>query len=95
MNHAENEPLDPRSDSAPSWFEKKENVNLLVRVLVAVCILLVVADFFYVNPHKHFETSESIFGFHAVFGFVAFVSVVFIGKALRTVLKREEDYYDS
>ena len=70
-----------------------QNINLLIWVLIIVCALLVLADLVYPNPHPHFGV-EKFFGFQAWFGFAAFVGVVFLGRFLRLIVKREEDYYD-
>jgi len=77
----------------PSWFEKPANINKLIVGLIVVCVGLVLADFCYENKHPHFEI-EKYFAFQAVFGFVAFVVVVFLGVGLRLIIKRDEDYYD-
>ena len=42
----------------------------------------------------HFDV-ETVFGFQAIFGFVAFVVIVYLGRFLRLIVKREEDYYDA
>ncbi len=84
---------DKHEVSDASWFEKPANVNKLIVGLVVVCVGLVLADFFYVNDHAHFPI-EKLFGFQAVFGFVAFVVVVFLGVGLRRIIKRDEGYYD-
>lgn len=76
-----------------SWFERPRNVNLLIALLCIACGGLVLADLLYENPHPHFSI-ESSFGFHAWFGFVAFVAVVFLGRGLRLIVRRDEDYYD-
>jgi hypothetical protein len=34
------------------------------------------------------------FGFYALFGFVAYVALIFLGKGLRALLMRPEDYYE-
>ncbi len=81
------------STSQLSWFERPGNINLMIGMLVLACVLLVVAEFFYENPHPHFPI-ESSFAFQAWFGFVAFASVVFLGRLLRLIVRREEDYYD-
>lgn len=78
----------------PSWFERPGNINFLIWALIITCIGLVLADLMYHNDHPHFDL-EKVFGFQAWFGFAAFVIVVFIGRFLRLILKREEDYYDS
>ncbi|TWU37807.1 hypothetical protein Q31b_45960 [Novipirellula aureliae] len=78
----------------PSWFERPSNINKMVIALVVVCVLLVLADFFYTNPHPHFPAWENVIGFQAWFGFIAFVVVVFLGRLLRIFVSRPEDYYD-
>ena len=92
MSHNE-ESLGERADAEPGFFEKPGNINAIVIGLVVLCVLLVLADLFYTNPHPHFDI-ETSFGFQAWFGFVAFVSVVFLGRLLRVFLMRSEDYYE-
>lgn len=82
-------PLDDR----PGWFDRTENVRLLIIGLIVVCVVVVVAERIFPNDHPHFWI-EKIPGFQAAFGFAAFVVVVMLGKALRVVVSREEDYYD-
>ncbi|WP_417732331.1 hypothetical protein [Rosistilla oblonga] len=86
--HKSNQVTDP-----PSWFERPRNINAMIAGLVIVCLLLVVADLFYTNPHPHFDL-ETSFGFQAWFGFVSFVVIVFLGRILRMIVGRKEDYYD-
>jgi len=74
------------------WLDQSKNVTLLVRILTAVCLLLVAADLVY-HKHGHFEW-EMLFGFHGFFGFSAFFLLVLAGKHLRKLLMRDEDYYD-
>lgn len=80
-------------DETQSWFEKRGNVRTLIGVLIVACIGLAVADLFYENDHAHFPIEKS-FAFQAWFGFVVFVVIVFLGVALRPIIKRSEDYYD-
>ena len=93
------DPAQHGTEENTGWFFETKNVNRMIIALCVVCGLLVIADFFptvfYHDYHKHFEKTESIFAFQAMFGFVAFVCIVFIGRGLRLILKREEDYYDS
>ena len=58
---------------------------------ISLCVLLIV-DFF-IPKHGHFpwETAPEFF---AVYGFIACVSLIFIAKILRRIVKRKEDYYD-
>ena len=79
--------------SDASWFERPGNIRLMIAALVVVCIGLAAADLFYTNPHPHFDI-ETSFAFQAWFGFVVFVVVVFLGRFLRLIVKRKEDYYD-
>lgn len=74
------------------WLDRPSNVDKLVYGFYVVCALFLVADIL-VHKHGPFEI-EHIFGFYAVFGFVACVVLVLIAKALRRVLMRPEDYYD-
>ncbi|XZE52824.1 hypothetical protein SH139x_004530 [Planctomycetaceae bacterium SH139] len=78
---------------APTWFERPGNIRGMIIGLVVVCVGLVVADLFYENPHPHFDL-EMTFGFQAWFGFIAFVIIVFLGRLLRILVRRPEDYYD-
>lgn len=78
----------------PSWFEKKSNIRLMKIGLVVFCVLLLLAQLTYKNDHAHFPEYENFFGFEAIFGFVAFVVVVFLGMGLRLIIERDEDYYD-
>ena len=80
-------------DETQSWFEKRGNVRTLIVVLIVACIGLTVAVLFYENDHAHFPIEKS-FAFQAWFGFVVFVVIVFLGVALRPIIKRSEDYYD-
>lgn len=80
-------------DMVPSWFERPGGVRLMIVGLVAACAVVTVADFFYENPHPHFAI-ETTFGFQAWFGFVAFAVIVFLGRAVRPIVSREEDYYE-
>ena len=54
--------------------------------------ILLILDFF-IPKHGHFPW-ESTPEFFAVYGFVACVSLIFVAKLLRLLVKRKEDYYD-
>ena len=73
-------------------FDKPENVKRLLRLLYVACALLVAVDLF---MHRHVEHAwESLWGFYALYGFAACVSLVLLAKLLRRLLKRPEGYYD-
>ena len=63
----------------------------LLYALYASCLLLVIVDFVY-HRHGHFDF-EKFPLFFAIYGFLAFVFVVFVGAGLRLIVSRPEDYY--
>ena len=74
------------------WLDEPKNVDKIFWALVGACALLAAADLFL---HRHVHWSwEELPAFYGVFGFVAFWCIVIVGKHLRKVLKRDEDYYD-
>jgi hypothetical protein len=74
------------------YFDRPENVRLVLRILVVACVVLFLADFVY---HRHaVHPWEGIWGFYAIYGFVACVVLVVVAKEMRRVVMRDEDYYD-
>lgn len=81
-----------RRSGRPHLFDKPQNVRRTLNLLYAVCAVLFVADFLI---HRHLEHLwESLWGFYAVYGFVACVILVLVAKQMRKLLMRREDYYD-
>ncbi len=72
--------------------ERPATAPLIVRALYVVCAILFGVGLFVRSP-THFNL-EDIPGFYELFGFVAFVGIVFAGALLRKFVGREEDYYD-
>jgi hypothetical protein len=73
-------------------FDKPENVRRFLGFFYVSLVVLLIVDFFI---HKHAEFPwESAPDFFAVYGFVSCVGLIFIAKALRLFIKRDEDYYD-
>ncbi len=73
-------------------FDNPENVKKAIYVLFAICGLTFVLDFF---VYRHVDHPwEGLFGFYAVYGFVACVILVLAAKEMRKILMRKEDYYD-
>lgn len=100
MNKSQNN--DSHETNNKSWFER--NVNLIIFGLIVACALTVIAQvvlpllgfpMFDKHHPAHFPSYENMIGFQAMFGFAVFVIIVFLGKGLRTIIKREEDYYDA
>lgn len=75
------------------WFYRKENIRRMMFALLAACVGVVMMDFLYENKHPHFEL-EKLFGFQAWLGFIAFALIVLLGRLLRIVVGRPENYYD-
>ena len=62
------------------------------RFLLGIAIILAVLELFL---HRHGVTSiEDSFMFPAIFGFLAFVFIVQVGKWLRLLIMRPQDYYE-
>ncbi|HSO24203.1 MAG TPA: hypothetical protein VLT81_14940 [Chondromyces sp.] len=80
------------SDQRSHWLDERRNVDRIYRGLVAVCVVLGVAD---LVLHRHaYAAWEGFPNFYGFFGFAAFWCIVIAGKHLRRVLWRPEDYYD-
>jgi len=74
-------------------FDNPKNVRRVIYALYATCGISIAAEFL-VDRHVD-HPLEAIFGFYAIYGFVACVLLVLIAKELRKVLMRGEDYYDA
>ena len=80
------------SDNNPGWADKPAIQRLILRVIYALCAVLVLADFV---VHRHIYTDiERVPAFYALYGFAALVGVVMAAKGLRLLVKRDEGYYD-
>ena len=85
------------------WIARPENTDKVFYGLCIIATLLVLTDLGYILYERsmgndghlkgHFGF-EDITGFHAAYGFMAFVVVVLSGTKLRTYLMRPLDYYD-
>ena len=75
------------------WLDKPRNVRFLWRAFLALLALTVLVELV-VTLHPHFAV-ESVFGFHALYGFVACLAMIVVAKALGAVLKRPDTYYES
>jgi hypothetical protein len=62
------------------------------KLFIAVLALTVLAELA-IDKHPHFEV-ESLFGIHALYGFLACAVLILIAKALGVLLKRPGSYYD-
>ncbi|PPR63186.1 MAG: hypothetical protein CFH04_00728 [Alphaproteobacteria bacterium MarineAlpha3_Bin3] len=82
-------------DKSPVYehvFDNPRNVKKVIYALCAVCGLSLFLDFF-VNRYVD-HPWEALFGFYAVYGFVACVILVLAAKEMRKLIMRKENYYD-
>ncbi|MGL6111278.1 MAG: hypothetical protein ACRC2B_14385 [Rubrivivax sp.] len=84
-------PHSPATAERSHWLDQPRNVKRLWRGFLALLALSVLAQLV-VHVHPHFEI-ESVFGFHAWFGFLACAAMIVVAKALALVLKRPDNYY--
>ena len=62
------------------------------RFLLGIAIILAILEFFL---HRHgVAPIEDSFMFPAIFGFLAFMFIVQVGKWLRMIIMRPKDYYE-
>lgn len=73
------------------WLDDPRHVKLLWRVFLGVLAATVAAELV-VHLHPHFGI-ESLFAFHAWFGFLACGAMIVVAKVLAYVLKRRDTYY--
>ena len=83
--------MSDRSDNQ-GMFDSPESRGKVRRVLYVLCALSVLAELL---VHRHIDHPwETLFGFYALYGFVACVVLVLVATQLRKVIMRGEDYYD-
>ena len=72
-------------------FDNPANVRRLLYALHALCAILLLADFAFDRHAEH--PVEALWGFYALYGFVACVTLVLLAKGLRRMVVRREDHY--
>jgi len=88
-------------------FDNPANVKRLLYVFYGILVLLIVLDLLLgghaegghaVGGHavgdEHGFPCENMPAFFAVYGFVSYVTLIFVAKGLRLLIKRDEDYYE-
>ncbi|WP_022668907.1 hypothetical protein [Desulfospira joergensenii] len=73
-------------------FDKPENVRRLRIGFFVALVLVLIAEAF-VEMHGEFHVAH-FYGFYAVYGFISYVTLIFVAKLLRKLIMRKEDYYD-
>jgi len=84
---------DRTPDERPRWLDQPRNIDRIYYGLIALCVISVGADFFYAK-HVHYA-AEDIVGAYGIYSFVSCVVLVLAAKALRKLLKRDEEFYDA
>jgi hypothetical protein len=74
------------------WLTRPATIRGLWVVFILVLVVLVALDL--VVAHHPYFGLDGTFGFGAWFGFLSCVALVAFAKALGTVLKRPDTYYD-
>jgi len=75
-----------------TFLDSEKNQLRVRKYFYISLVILLIVDFF-VPKHVHFSW-ETAPCFYAVYGFIACVSLIFVAKLLRLLVKRREDYYD-
>jgi hypothetical protein len=75
------------------WLTRDSTIKRLWIVFAIVLAVTVLADLF-ISHHAYFGLDGTL-GFGAWFGFVSCVVLIVVAKALGSVLKRPDTYYDS
>jgi len=85
----------------PRWLDDSANVKKMIRAFLVLCGVLLLAGALLQFFGKHDESgrqgifaAEGWFIFYPLYGFISYVTLVFIAKGLRKILMRGEDYYD-
>jgi hypothetical protein len=80
------------SEERKHLFDDPRNTRLVVRALVAACVILALLD---LVLHRHgAHPWEGVIGFYSLYGFGACVLLVLLAKEMRKLLMRDEDYYE-
>lgn len=73
------------------WADSSDAVERVILGLGILCAVLFLLDFII---HRHaYAPGESLPGFYAIVGFVAFTLIVLGAKQLRRLILRNENYY--
>ena len=89
---SEHDPRPRAPEDKRYWLDDSRNVDKIFYGLLVLCVAVVAADLLY-HKHGHFDFETGL-GFHAAFGFAAYVLLVSSAKLLRKLVKRDEDFYD-
>ncbi len=73
------------------FFDKPENVKLVIYSLYGSCAFLLLLDFII---HRHITHHwEGLLGFYAIYGLIGCIVIVLSSKILRYFVERGENFY--
>lgn len=73
------------------WLARPATIRRLWQVFIAVLAATVLAELA-IEAHPHFDV-ERLFGFNALYGFLACAALILFAKGLGLLIKRKDDYY--
>lgn len=74
------------------WLARPRTVRRLWQAFIAVLALTLLAELA-IEAHPHFAV-EGLFGFNALYGFLACAVLILVAKGIGLVVKRPDTYYD-
>jgi len=83
---------DPEKEK--DWVYRDSTKKLLMRLLLAGCLLSVLAELLVLDRKGKFGV-DGFFGFYAALGFLSCTIMIFVAKALGLVLKVRPDFYET
>lgn len=82
----------PAPGEPEHWLARPATIRGLWLALAGVLVVLLLAQLAF--PREGHFGIDGSFGFAAWYGFAACAALVFVAKALATVVKRPDTYYD-
>jgi hypothetical protein len=76
----------------PHWLTRPATIRRLWQVFIAILAATLVAEAFVAHT-PHFAV-ERLFGFYALYGFLACAALILIARVIGLVLKRPDTYYE-
>lgn len=74
------------------WLVRPRTIRRLWQLFIAILALTVLAELA-IEAHPHFAI-ERLFGFNALYGFLACAAMILIAKGIGVFVKRPDRYYD-
>ena len=81
------------SDKETDWIYRESTKKLLMRLLLAGCVISVLFELFVLGRKEKFGV-DGLFGFYALLGFVSCTLMIFAAKGLGLWLKVPTDFYE-